>query len=248
VSRRCDNGRRIRVRVNDRGPFARGRIIDLSRQGAKDLGFYDKGSARVRVRYVGPAPLVGLVDGLGRDAGKIEHPLQRPPGELGRSFVYDDLVHHRTGHQAFEAPGAAAHVADFAPHVQALAQPGHRALPICLAHRNPAQRAQRNAHAPFVAQLPAQRQARRSPSASKLGGADSHLHPVSPSSETSSTIHRHENLDMAAAGIEQRIESAEQFFSRINARVAHQGNRAFYSTADDTITLPPFVARWAPQQ
>jgi rare lipoprotein A len=53
------NGRRIRVRVNDRGPFGRGRIIDLSRQGAKDLGFYDKGTARVRVRYLGPAPLVG---------------------------------------------------------------------------------------------------------------------------------------------------------------------------------------------
>ena len=35
--------------------------------------------------------------------------------------------------------------------------------------------------------------------------------------------------------IEQRIESAEQFFRRINARVVHQGNRAFYSPdADDT--------------
>lgn len=51
-----DNGRRIRVRVNDRGPFVRGRIIDLSRQAAKDLGFYHRGMARVRVRYIGPAP------------------------------------------------------------------------------------------------------------------------------------------------------------------------------------------------
>jgi antirestriction protein ArdC len=42
--------------------------------------------------------------------------------------------------------------------------------------------------------------------------------------------------------IEQRIEAAEQFFSRINARVVHQGNRAFYSAADDTITMPPFAA------
>jgi rare lipoprotein A len=54
-----DNGRRIRVRVNDRGPFVRGRILDLSRQGAKELGFYEKGSARVRVRYIGPAPSTG---------------------------------------------------------------------------------------------------------------------------------------------------------------------------------------------
>jgi antirestriction protein ArdC len=46
--------------------------------------------------------------------------------------------------------------------------------------------------------------------------------------------------------IEQRIESAEQFFSRINARVLHQGNRAFYSPADDAITLPPFAAFYTP--
>ena len=54
-----DNGRRIRVRVNDRGPFVKGRIIDVSRQAAKDLGFYARGTARVRVRYVGPAPRGG---------------------------------------------------------------------------------------------------------------------------------------------------------------------------------------------
>jgi antirestriction protein ArdC len=46
----------------------------------------------------------------------------------------------------------------------------------------------------------------------------------------------------ADAPIEQRIESAEQFFSRINARVVHLGNRAFYSPDSDTITLPPFAA------
>src|ERR1700730_13633937 len=48
------------------------------------------------------------------------------------------------------------------------------------------------------------------------------------------------------APIEQRIESAEVFFRGINARVAHQGNRAFYSPADDTITLPPFAAFYTP--
>jgi antirestriction protein ArdC len=50
----------------------------------------------------------------------------------------------------------------------------------------------------------------------------------------------------ADAPIEQRIESAEQFFSRINARVIHLGNRAFYSPADDAITLPPFAAFFTP--
>ena len=46
--------------------------------------------------------------------------------------------------------------------------------------------------------------------------------------------------------IEQRMESAEQFFSRINARVVHLGNRAFYSPDSDTITLPPFAAFFTP--
>ena len=54
-----ENGRHIRVRVNDRGPFVRGRILDLSREGAEELGFYSKGSARVRVRYIGPAARPG---------------------------------------------------------------------------------------------------------------------------------------------------------------------------------------------
>jgi rare lipoprotein A len=44
-----DNGRSIKVRVNDRGPFVDGRIIDLSRRGAQMLGFYGAGTARVRV-------------------------------------------------------------------------------------------------------------------------------------------------------------------------------------------------------
>ncbi len=44
-----ENGRSIRLRVNDRGPFKHGRIIDLSRRGAQILGFAGKGTARVRV-------------------------------------------------------------------------------------------------------------------------------------------------------------------------------------------------------
>jgi rare lipoprotein A len=47
-----ENGRAIKVRVNDRGPFARGRIIDLSRRAAQLLGFRYKGTARVRVEIV----------------------------------------------------------------------------------------------------------------------------------------------------------------------------------------------------
>ena len=49
----------MRLRVNDRGPFVEGRIIDLSQAAAEELGVLRSGVARVRVRYVGPAPLNG---------------------------------------------------------------------------------------------------------------------------------------------------------------------------------------------
>ncbi len=49
-----DTGRVIVVRVNDRGPFARGRIIDLSKGAAQALGMRDAGHAAVRVRVVEP--------------------------------------------------------------------------------------------------------------------------------------------------------------------------------------------------
>ncbi len=47
-----DNGRSLRVRVNDRGPFARGRVIDMSRRGAQLLGFERAGTATVRVEIL----------------------------------------------------------------------------------------------------------------------------------------------------------------------------------------------------
>lgn len=52
-----ENGRSIVVRVNDRGPFAKNREIDMSRHAADMLGFKEKGTARVRVQYLGRAPL-----------------------------------------------------------------------------------------------------------------------------------------------------------------------------------------------
>lgn len=50
-----DNGRKMQVRVNDRGPFVDGRIIDLSKAAAEQLGYGRAGVAHVRVRYIGPA-------------------------------------------------------------------------------------------------------------------------------------------------------------------------------------------------
>lgn len=71
-----DNGRTLVVRINDRGPFVDGRIIDLSRRSAQLLGVDRPGLARVRVKRVFPegdwargAPAPQLVSA----------PLARPP-------------------------------------------------------------------------------------------------------------------------------------------------------------------------
>ena len=50
-----ENGRTLMVRLNDRGPFAHNRIIDLSEASAEALGMKHQGTARVRVQYAGPA-------------------------------------------------------------------------------------------------------------------------------------------------------------------------------------------------
>lgn len=57
-----NNGASIVVRVNDRGPFAHGRIIDLSKRAAEMLDYTHAGVAKVKVEYLGRAPLHGQDD------------------------------------------------------------------------------------------------------------------------------------------------------------------------------------------
>lgn len=56
-----ETGKRAILRVNDRGPFIRGRMLDVSERAAKVLGMHGRGTARVRIRSVDtkgkPAPL-----------------------------------------------------------------------------------------------------------------------------------------------------------------------------------------------
>jgi len=54
-----DNGKSLVVRVNDRGPYARGRIIDLSKRAAELLDVVQTGTARVRVTYLTRADING---------------------------------------------------------------------------------------------------------------------------------------------------------------------------------------------
>ncbi len=60
-----ENGRRVIVRVNDRGPFHGSRIIDLSEGSAKALNMTGKGTARVRVEYIKVAPDGTLLNATG---------------------------------------------------------------------------------------------------------------------------------------------------------------------------------------
>jgi rare lipoprotein A len=46
------SGRSVNVRINDRGPFRRDRIIDLSYEAARKLGFVARGTARVEITAV----------------------------------------------------------------------------------------------------------------------------------------------------------------------------------------------------
>lgn len=61
-----ENRKRTVLRVNDRGPFLKGRILDLSRRGAEELGFVGRGTTRIRLRSVDamgqPTPLDPSLD------------------------------------------------------------------------------------------------------------------------------------------------------------------------------------------
>lgn len=84
-----DNGKRVVVRVNDRGPFVGGRIIDLSYAAAHRIGMVEKGVAPVLIRAVGP----GDIPAGPMQVAAVEPPVQSDavePGngmELSASYV-----------------------------------------------------------------------------------------------------------------------------------------------------------------
>lgn len=93
-----ENGRRMVVRVNDRGPFHEGRIIDLSYAAAVKLGFADKGTARVRVTAVHDLPVLYLQAGAFRrirDANRLRGTLEQLTGKPARVVRTDDETPYR---------------------------------------------------------------------------------------------------------------------------------------------------------
>jgi rare lipoprotein A len=84
-----DNNRTVQVRINDRGPFKGDALIDVSQEAARQLGFEQQGHARVRVRYVGPAPLGAPDAGLRYSAYTpgLTPSEQLPPGPTPYSGI-----------------------------------------------------------------------------------------------------------------------------------------------------------------
>lgn len=73
------NDRQAELRINDRGPFVRGRIIDCSKRGARELGFLGQGTAQVRIEVVKA--------GKGRTGKSPTRVIGGGDGELDGSFT-----------------------------------------------------------------------------------------------------------------------------------------------------------------
>jgi len=79
------NGRSIIVRINDRGPFVKNRIIDLSYAAAKALGYVEQGTTRVRVQ---------TIDAQGRTANT--HPREHKRERIIQGQIFIQLAAYRS--------------------------------------------------------------------------------------------------------------------------------------------------------
>lgn len=82
-----ESGREMVVRVNDRGPFIKGRIIDLSYTGAKKMDIVEKGTAKVKITLLSEEKDHLVVDGEDVDLDDREFGVQ-----VGSFTVYDNAV------------------------------------------------------------------------------------------------------------------------------------------------------------
>ncbi|MEP3047799.1 MAG: septal ring lytic transglycosylase RlpA family protein [Roseibium sp.] len=93
-----NNGRSMIVRVNDRGPFHGNRVIDLSERVATMLGTKDQGVGKVKVEYIGDAPLHGRDEAYlmasYRGPGAVEPGTSRPGTMLAQiqpQIIFGDV-------------------------------------------------------------------------------------------------------------------------------------------------------------
>lgn len=98
--RNVKNGREVIVKVNDRGPFVKGRIIDLSFAAAKKIGMLSTGVARVEVKKVGRAgigymlPELQLPDPMTGEFFTVSEWTQRSAGQGGKDVAQDKKNPH----------------------------------------------------------------------------------------------------------------------------------------------------------
>jgi rare lipoprotein A len=81
-----DNGKRVIVRVNDRGPFLKDRIIDLSYDAAKKLGCHEDGVVPVALRIVNADTVTGMDPGNVPDTLPMNQQTQ-PPAKIEKPYV-----------------------------------------------------------------------------------------------------------------------------------------------------------------
>ena len=88
-----ENGRSLIVRVNDRGPYAHSRIIDMSKRSAELLGFKGKGVAKVRVKVMeAESRMVAEAARNGQDTRGMEMPMNKA------GYKKPPIVEHRPPH------------------------------------------------------------------------------------------------------------------------------------------------------
>jgi len=109
--RNLDNGLATTVRINDRGPFKKNRIIDLSRAAARAIGMLGPGTARVElvafgVQPAGPGAFAVQV-GAFREARRAEELTARLRSDYPTVEVRSDSVWHRVQVGRFSSRGAA---------------------------------------------------------------------------------------------------------------------------------------------
>jgi rare lipoprotein A len=115
-----ENGKSLELKVNDRGPFVKDRIIDLSYAAAKILGMWEKGTALVKVEVIGP--LIEQIQRFTLQVGSFvdETNARKLADELRKSFenVYVTTVetltqkYHRVRVGQFETKESALSIAE----------------------------------------------------------------------------------------------------------------------------------------
>jgi len=99
-----ENGRQVTVRINDRGPFVRGRIIDLSYAAARLLGIVGPGTSRVKIEVVSFNPKEEKpTDGYILQVGSFVDPDNARTLYLSLKKEFPDIFVsvYRTDHQTF---------------------------------------------------------------------------------------------------------------------------------------------------